>query len=327
MHEIEIILNIWLQGLGNWLLIPMQLFSFLGTQYAQMIIFSWIYWCLDNQVGIRLGIALVIGNGFNTAFKWIFHSPRPYWIDPNVRALGTESSFGIPSGHAMMSTVFFGRIVIWVKEKWFTIFVYITIFLIGLSRIYLGVHFLSDVIAGCCFGISVMIILYQLEKPVSEWLKKKSFWMQIGIFFGSSILILLIFMALKNLLSDWQIPASWRDNIQSTAPGSAINPIRMKDIITLSGLWFGILMGHAWIMKEGGFTTSGNGIQYLLRLFIGFSGLGIIMFIFGQLDPIIKDEMVKGLVTYLQFFFISVWITAAAPFIFIKTGLSNYKEL
>jgi membrane-associated phospholipid phosphatase len=327
LHENEIIFNIWLQGLGNWLLIPMQFFSFLGTQNAYLIIMAWIYWCVDNQVGIRLGVFLVISSGFNTALKWIFHSPRPYWINMDVKALSQESSFGMPSGHALMSSTFYGRVAYWVKKKWFTDILVILIFFIGLSRIYLGVHFLSDVIAGWLFGISLLIILSGLEKPISQWLRNKGFWFQVGTFFISSIMIVLLFLTIRNLFSIWQIPEDWLKTIQWVSPGSTINPFRNKDIFSLSGLWFGMLSGYSWLNKEGGFQSSGILLWRLLRFIFGFSGVIVIFFVFEQILVGNNIECIELSIAYIQYFIISIWIAAIAPIIFLKTGLVIKKEV
>ena len=78
-----------------------------------------------------------------------------------------ESSFSFPSGHAMASMAFYGLIIYFIDKnmkneklkKIISISLSILIFLIGISRIYLGVHYASDVIAG--FAISIVyLILY-----------------------------------------------------------------------------------------------------------------------------------------------------------------------
>jgi membrane-associated phospholipid phosphatase len=322
MHEIEIVLNFWLQGLGTWLKIPMQIFSFLGTQNAYIILMSWLYWCVNSQLGIRVGIALLLSNGLNTAFKWVFHSPRPYWINPNLKALAIESSFGIPSGHAMVSTSVWGRIAIWFKNTWFTVAIAIMLFFIGFSRLYLGVHFLSDVVAGWLLGISLLILLSYLEKPISSWLGKQKLLFIVFFAFLTSVLIILFFTLLKIPFSQWQIPESWISNSQITAPGSVIDPFKIKDIVLLSGTWFGIITGYFWIKKMGNFNPKGNPIQLVIRFLLGF--LGILILVFG-LNAILPETetWLPFLLIYLQYFLVSLWIVALAPMLFIKFGLAN----
>jgi len=322
LHEIEIIVNFWLQALGTWLIVPMQIFSFLGTQNAYILLVSWLYWCVDNQIGIRVGITLLLSNGLNTAFKWIFHAPRPYWIDSNLKALSVESSFGIPSGHAMMSSSVWGRIAMWIKKSWFTALVVVILFFIGFSRIYLGVHFLSDVVAGWLFGISLLIVLSKVEKPISHWLRKQNFSVKLFLAFFTSFLIIVIFLVLKITFGNWQIPDSWLTNSQIAAPGLIIDPIKIKDIFILAGTWFGFLTGYFWIKKIGDFNPKGNPRQLVIRFLLGLAG--IVLLVFG-LNAILSEEgtWISYSFIYLQYAMVSLWIAAIAPILFMKIGLVN----
>lgn len=90
------------------------------------------------------------------ALKIVFAVPRP--VDPT--ALMTMDSFSFPSGHAAAAATLYGFLVWALFQKhqfdhvrWFLATAFaILIFLIGLSRLYLGVHFFSDVIAGYVVG-------------------------------------------------------------------------------------------------------------------------------------------------------------------------------
>lgn len=254
-------------------MILIQIFSFLWTQNAYILLMSMLYWCVDNQLGIRVGITLLLSNGLNTAFKWIFHSPRPYWINPDLKALSIESSFGILSGHAMISTSVWGRIAMWVKKSWFTAVITVMLFFIGFSRLYLSVHFLSDVVAGWLLGISLLIILSQIEKPIVRWLGKLKFSNKVFLAFLSSLLIVIFFFVLKIPFNQWQVPDFWIANAQITSPGSVIDLLKIKDIFLLSGAWFGLLTGFFWIKKMGDFNPKGNLSQLVFRFLVGFAGI------------------------------------------------------
>jgi membrane-associated phospholipid phosphatase len=325
MHEIEIIVNFWLQGLGTWLKIPMQIFSFLWTQNAYILLILWLYWCVDNQLGIRVGIILLLSNGLNTAFKWIFHSPRPYWINPDLKALSVESSFGIPSGHAMISTSVWGRIAMWVKKSWFTALIAVMLFFIGFSRLYLGVHFLYDVISGWLFGISLLIILSQVEKSITRWLGKQKLSFNVIFAFLSSLFIIVFFLILKIPFSQWQVPDSWIANSQITAPGSVIDPLKIKDIFLLAGTWFGLLAGFFWIKKMGNFNSKGNLGQLIIRFLLGFTGVVLLVFGLNAILPEGESWLSFSLI-YFQYFLVSLWIVAIAPLLFIRIGLANKKS-
>ncbi len=112
-----------------------------------------IYFALRRK-WLRLGVwvaALLGGEALNALLKVWIARPRPTFADP----LATALYFSFPSGHAMMSLITYGLLAyflfIGLKSAWLrvpiTAALTVLIFLIGLSRIYLGVHYLTDVIA------------------------------------------------------------------------------------------------------------------------------------------------------------------------------------
>lgn len=88
--------------------------------------------------------------------KLIIRRPRP-----ELLRLAVEKGFSFPSGHAMVSTVFYGFFIYLIykkvkdikKKRIYISLIGLLIFLIGISRIYLGVHYATDVIAGHIFGV------------------------------------------------------------------------------------------------------------------------------------------------------------------------------
>lgn len=108
---------------------------------------------------IRLGVwiaALVGGEVLNFLLKAVFARPRPTFSDP----LATALYYSFPSGHAMMSLITYGLLGYFLYNalplRWQRVAVVVglivLILLIGFSRIYLGVHYLSDVLAGFAVG-------------------------------------------------------------------------------------------------------------------------------------------------------------------------------
>ncbi|KAF0826172.1 phosphatase PAP2 family protein [Cytobacillus firmus] len=116
-----------------------------------------------------------LGALFNLLLKWIFKRERP-----DIRPLIEEQGFSFPSGHSMGSFIFYGSLAYMIihlakRKRWkaaWTMMLGCFIMMIGLSRIYLGVHFPSDVIAGFAAGgawLTIMIIgfrYYEYRKKV-----------------------------------------------------------------------------------------------------------------------------------------------------------------
>jgi len=93
------------------------------------------------------------------------------------------------------------------KKKWGRWLAIAIIFFIGFSRIYLGVHFTSDVLLGWLVGGLLVLAFLKLEKSAVNWFRRQNISMQIIAGFAiSAILIILVFIPLQ-FLSDWQIPA------------------------------------------------------------------------------------------------------------------------
>lgn len=111
-------------------------------------------------------IANVIGVILNNILKLIIRRPRP----TDTMLLTYESSYSFPSGHSMMSMIFYGLIIYYVikfiKKKWLcnslVILLSLIIFSVGLSRIYLGVHYATDVLAGFIVGLIYLFIFIKL---------------------------------------------------------------------------------------------------------------------------------------------------------------------
>ena len=125
----------------------------------------------DKKIGLWIALNLIISAGLNILLKNLIQRPRPEGY-----RLIQENGYSFPSGHSMVSMAFYGLIVylIWKKVKnpkeryiLCTICAILPI-LIGFSRIYLGVHYASDVLAGLLLSLSYIIIFTTIIKPYVE---------------------------------------------------------------------------------------------------------------------------------------------------------------
>ena len=119
----------------------------------------------NKKMGGMIASNVVLCSVINTIIKHIFLRPRPVGIK-----LIEQGGYSFPSGHSMMAVAFYGLLIyiIW-NTKWrnvwkifTTTLLIILILLIGISRIYVGVHFASDVIAGLSISLSYLIIFIEL---------------------------------------------------------------------------------------------------------------------------------------------------------------------
>lgn len=115
----------------------------------------------NKRTGLLIWLNLGVSTLLNQILKYIVQRPRP----TEFRIID-ESGYSFPSGHSMVSAAFYGFLIYLIYKnvknkyvKWLLITVLsILIILIGISRIYLGVHYTSDVLAGFLISISYLII-------------------------------------------------------------------------------------------------------------------------------------------------------------------------
>ena len=138
-----------------------KLCSNLGSTWFYVILVLLLV-IFKNKKDIWVGIHLLIIQGINRFIKALVKRARP----PQIYHLVKETNYSFPSGHSMSAMAGYGLLIIEVQKsslKYKTIikvFLVIMIFLIGLSRIYLGVHYFSDVIGGFLLSLSYLLFIY-----------------------------------------------------------------------------------------------------------------------------------------------------------------------
>ena len=115
----------------------------------------------EKKIPLLITLNLICSYALNAFAKVIFTRPRPIGIN-----LIEESGFSYPSGHSMVSMAYYGFIAYLIYKKQtnkliktiIIVSLLLTILLVGFSRIYLGVHYLSDVIGGFLLSIIYLTI-------------------------------------------------------------------------------------------------------------------------------------------------------------------------
>ena len=147
---------IWLQESFPQLEGFFKLISGLGNEEFYLAVLPLIYWTINKRLGKQLGFLFFIAVGINTILKQALREPRPFWIDPSV-GLADTGGYGIPSGHVQYATVLYLLVAGWIANFWVWLLALVLIFIMGLSRVYLGQHFIHDVIAGFIIGLLILV--------------------------------------------------------------------------------------------------------------------------------------------------------------------------
>ncbi|MEM5775622.1 MAG: phosphatase PAP2 family protein, partial [Anaerolineaceae bacterium] len=167
--QFQIAVNLFFQQLGDVFLAVSRFFSFLGDENFYFLFMPILYWCVDTGLGMRVGAMLLISNSVVGGLKTLFHWPRPFWTDGSVVNYVNEHSFGFPSGHSANAASVWGVLAAQLKKKWIWVLVIFSVFMIGVSRLAMGVHFLVDVLGGWTIGIVMALLFIKYEKPVARW--------------------------------------------------------------------------------------------------------------------------------------------------------------
>jgi len=126
-----------------------------------------------RKTGICLGAVLLMGEILgNQILKKIFERPRPYTVNPSVELVIEKlSSFSFPSGHSRCAVEC--AIAIYANNKKWGIAAIVLAVLTCLSRIYLYVHYPTDVLAGVALGIIDGLLAIFIIKKVGEYIAKR----------------------------------------------------------------------------------------------------------------------------------------------------------
>lgn len=147
-----------------------KLITWFGSAICLIIITIVLFIALKNKKNsILIGINLIIITIINQILKFILQRPRP----TEYRIID-ETGYSFPSGHSMISMAFYGFIIYLiyknVKNKYLKItlitILSLLILMIGISRIYLGVHYTSDVCAGFLISAAYLIIYINISNKI-----------------------------------------------------------------------------------------------------------------------------------------------------------------
>ena len=309
------------QQLGDWLAGPMKFFSFLGSEDFFLFVLPLVYWSIDAGLGIRIGMILLVSNGLNDLFKIAMQGPRPYWVSEKVVGMASETSFGVPSGHSQIAAGVWGTMAAYLRRPWAWVLAILVIVLIGLSRMYLGVHFPHDVLLGWTLGFLTLWAFVAWWEPVANRLKKMTLGGQVATAFGVSLVMILLVALEVYLLRGWETPSDWLD-LSTRWGGEPPDPLSLQGIFTAAGTLFGLGTGVAWLAARGGYQASGPVWKRALRYVVGFVGIAVFYFGLKIVFPD-GDTLVPLVFRYIRYTLVGLWLAAGAPWVFTKLQLAD----
>lgn len=306
-----------------WLEWPMRVITWLGSEAFFLLFFSFIYWCISPPLGIRLVLILLVSTSLNTALKLALAQPRPYWYSAQITAHTLESSFGLPSGHAQNS------LVVWAKlaqhwgpahdesgdRPWICGVAVLIIGGISLSRIYLGVHFPTDVLVGWGVGGVVLLAFNRVERSVAQWICELSRGQKLMLALGASLILLLPGIVAWQLRQPWQMPSEWMQTLAVVELNGLPQPMSPNTAISVAGTGLGLILGRLSWQPPQWFNPKASLRKRAMQYLVGIAGAIALWAGLGAVFPDDASLLAYGLL-YLRYSLLGYWIAAAGPWLF-----------
>lgn len=305
----------WMQAAYPQLASFFRLITSLGEENFYLVVLPLIYWSLDKRLGKQVGYVFLFSVAINTLLKHALRQPRPFWLD-NSLGLVEAGGYGIPSGHTQYTTVLYLFIAAWVRRGWVWLLAILLVIAMGLSRIYLGVHFVHDVVAGLLVGL-ILLGGYLL-------------WLRYGYpgfakrILGQRMLVVVlvplgltaVYATILLLIGQPDLSVPWAEFVP-TAEASSLQEMATA-VGSLLGFGIGILLEGSRVR----FRTEGTLWQRIGRYVVGivvtvaiWAGLRVVM----PSDPLWLAIPLR----ILRYFLTLLWVSYYAPMLFVRLRLAE----
>lgn len=190
----------------------------MGEETFFLFLLAIIYICYSKIFAIKFSLFYLISVGINNVIKLIIRRPRPYVVSTEISDKLHASGYSFPSGHTQGYFINATTIAIEIgkrnKSNIFKNILYSTLFVMGLlvmiSRMYLGQHFLTDVIAGMLLGIGLPFLLNFLLKILSVKIKKLFTIDRFYLILGILAIVLAIVLIFVNIFTGISINKAYK---------------------------------------------------------------------------------------------------------------------
>ena len=230
----------------------------LGEETAFLVVALIVFWCVDKKKGYYLLAVGFLGTMLNQILKLSFRVPRPWMNNPDFtileQARESAAGYSFPSGHTTTAVGTFGCLAVVAERKWWRNACIVIAVLVGFSRMYIGVHYPSDVLAGA--GTS-LVLIWLLKKPTLHGSIRE----MKGVIAGMLTVSVLFFL----FVTFWRFPADLdQHNLESG----------MKNAYTMIGCLTGVAIVYLVDVKWIHFPEKAVWWVQLIKIALG---LGLVL--------------------------------------------------
>lgn len=281
---------LWVQQFSPTLDLPFKVFTLMGEEVFFTLLVFFVYWCIDKRTGVRLAILFLLSGYINTLAKVLASQPRPFEYNSQVRKLFEADGGGLPSGHTQNTVVIWGELAFRFRKSWLWLIALFLMLLVPISRVYLGLHFPTDLLGGYLLGFSLLLLYRWLEPGVAVWLKSKGLTSQLTISLALPALMILLF------------PSNEKNGLIAGA--------------TLMGMGAGFVVEQHFVKFQSGGIRWKKVVRFLLGTAVAFALWQGLRSAFFGLQP-------ESLYRFLRYGLVGLWGALGAPWIFVKLRLAN----
>lgn len=170
MFNIDMLFLEWMISLeGSVLTAFVKLVSIIANETLYLIVISISYWCVSKRKAFHMIVMLCFSGYIGIVIKEFMKIPRPYTYD-GIQSLYEKSaaSYSFPSTHVQLATTFWGSFMILCKKRIIWMIGIVFIILVSISRLYLRVHWLSDIIGAVLFSVIVVYLYTKVTMGLSD---------------------------------------------------------------------------------------------------------------------------------------------------------------
>ena len=315
LYQLSLALTTLLQEAFPQLLGLMTLVSALGSEEFYLVFLPAFYWSIDKRLGRQLGYFFLLSGLLNNILKNVFRQPRPFWLDPSIQG-GEAEGYGLPSGHVQNATVVFLLLAAHLRRGWVWVAVFLYIALMGLSRLYLGVHFLQDLAVGFAVGLMIFGAFLVWQQRFFERYSKQILGRRLLLMVLIPTVLAAIYVGALLLIGPPDLDVPWASFI----PAAELNG--HEDVVsTVAGL-LGFGIGTLLESSRVRFRADGPIWQRVARYVFG---IVVAVAIWAGLRAVFpaEPEWLALPLRFVRYLLLLLWVTYFAPWVFVKLRLAS----
>ena len=285
--------------------------TIIGEFWLPTVICAIVYWCIDLKAGIYLFSLSSINMFFAHLFKMLACVYRPWVLSEKIhpvdKAIALAAGYSFPSGHSAQASALLGGLAFLNRKKvWLAVLLVLFVFLVGFSRMWLGVHTPQDVIVGFLIGFSLVFIL----NSVINWAEKNPnrYLYLLGLL-NTAIILVLIYICYFNCY-----PMDYVNGKLLVDPHHSVQ-VSIYCFAYVSGVLSGAFLCRRYFPynpKDGSIKE---------RFSRGIIGAAIVIILFKLAMKYLFCGACDFKIVFLLSFLSGFFITAIYPFIFSKIKL------